>query len=370
MDISGAAQLLEDSRHAAILLPTELDADILCSAEALGRTLRARGTHAGLLRPLPTDSLPHRMFSFLASSPQLLREFIVSVAATPNPISELRYEKLDDRIEIILSPQSGQIGQDAVSFRDGTYQCDLVIALGIADIESIPEPSGIAPDFFTKTRIINLDTSAANTGYGEANLIGTDTTPLSHITFGLISQWRRDAIDQDIATLLLTGILSRTQAFRAPGLSADILQSSAELLRMGASHLTSHEILGANRSLPLFQLFGRASIRSKIQAGHDVLWSFLTAEDFEKTGRGVDDIGLVVRHLRAEFPTADGLLLLWQDPADRLVRAALAGEERMLNAVKSSTAADSQSPYLNLTTPYPTFQDAERDLSALLAEVL
>lgn len=370
MDTSRAIELLEDARRVGILVPAELDVDTLSSAEALGRVLRLQGKHAGLLRPLPPDSLPHHIFSFLASAPQLLREFIVSVATAPNPVSELRYEKLEDRIEIILSPQSVAIGQDAVSFREGAIQCDLVMALGIADIESIPEPSGIEPDFFTKTPIINLDTAPENTRWGEANLIGADTAPLSHITFGLASQWRRDAIDQEVATLLLTGIVSRTQAFRAAGLSADILQSSADLLRLGASHLTSHEILRANRSLPLFQLLGRASIRSKLQAGKDFLWSFLTAEDFEKTGRTSRDIGLVMRHLQTEFPTRDGVLLLWQDPADLLVRAALAGSERMLEAVQSRAAAELQSPYLNLTTPYPAFQDAERDLGALLTEIL
>jgi len=371
MDTQKAIDLIEKSEHIAFILPKEPTLDCLVSVEVIARLLDEREKQLGFLVPIIPKNIPRSELFKKTANPALLpKEFIVSLDTSVTPVSQLRYEKKEDRIEVIFSPKSLSLKADLVSFKEGRLLCDCAILFGITDIESLEETFAASPDFFTETPLINIDNEDANKCYGEANLVNTQKTSLAEIIYELVSKMSKEPMDKDSATLLLTGILNTTELFLGESTNADTLLTSSELMRLGADLIKAQELVKSDKPLNILQLAGRASVRSKMDEKYNTLWSFLTAEDFEKTNTSPEDTPSVLHQIEKNFPPRDVKALLWQNPQEKTVHALLAGRRDTLEAIRSHETGEFQSPYLLLQIPFTSFQDAETRISLLLEEVL
>lgn len=371
MDTQKAIELLEKSEHAAILLPPEPDIDCWASAEVLARALEEKGKTIGFLPTVRAGHAdPPPAFKKVLNSSPLAREFIVSLDTASSPASQLRYEKHNDRIDVIFSPKTVAIRKDAFSFRDGNVQCDCIIALGIPDVEVVTRHPDMDPRILTEVPIINMDTSAENRKYGEVNLVSEEKTSLSEIICQLLQSSDNWAPAGETATLLLAGIMAATDSFTLPIASGAAMTASSGLISAGASYAAARDLARADHTLPLLQLASRAAVRSKENGTTGVLWSFLTAEDFEKTGRQGADITFVLRHLSALLPPQKIHVLLWQDPQEKNIRAILGADAPVLEAIANQESGSFQSPRLALHARFSNFQEAEEHIDSLLKRAL
>lgn len=369
MDSNRAIELLEKSERLALALPLQPNFDCLAAAEVLAGYLKERGKQVGLLESGLKETSPFNKFNGLNSLPPLLREFVVSVDSSSAPVSQLRYEQGEGRLDIIFSPKSLPLNEGFVSFRQGKVFCDAIIALGVADIESWNTANSAGPDFLLTTPILNIDNSGNNKNHGEVNLINTAGGSLSEMLYKLISSANGGALSSEAATLLLAGIFSSSGGFfKDPG--PDALQSSAELVRLGANWERAQDLCKESIPLSLVQLWGRAAVRSKMDSSGNVLWSFLTADDFEKTSRSPKDAPLVIDHLERFFPARRITSLLWQNPATKAVETLLAGENLALETIASRENGEFRSPHFALAKEFPAFLEAEEYITSLLKEVL
>lgn len=381
-ELAKAKELLAKAEHIALLLPDTPGTDCLAAAEAIARACEVRGKHVGFLPGTRHEAAGFPdVFAKMLNPAPLAREFVISIATNQVPVAELRYEKHDDRIEIILSPKTTPIREDSFSFRDGKVQCDMLIALGISDIEGFPPRNGVAPEFFTETPIIVLSNDGGHKKYGEANLVSSPETPLSEIAYGLAATAFGAKPDADTATLLLAGIMRHTDLFRSP-VRKETHTTVSELFDLGADQRRARMLAENPRPFALIQLIARAEVRSKEDAhpvrgdasnggaGNSNLWSFLTAEDFEKTGRSPADAPEILRALRTAFGERRVLILLWQDPHMKRVHAAVLGEQALLDAVSAREPGSIQNASLMLAGDFENFVSAEERLSALLREIL
>ena len=369
MDYNQAIELLEKGERLALVLPLRPTFDCLTAAEVLAGYLKERGKQVGLLENGLKEVLPLNKFTRLDSLPPLLHEFIISIDNSSAPVSQLRYEQGEGKLDIIFSPQSSPLYAEHISFRQGRVFCDAIIALGVADIESWNTANSVGPDFFLTTPILNIDNSGNNKNHGEVNLINTAGVSLSEMIYKLISSTNGVALGSETATLLLAGIFSSSSGFsKDPG--PDALQSSAELVRLGASWKGAQDLCKESVPLSLVQLWGRAAVRSKMDSSGDILWSFLTADDFEKTSRSPKDAPLVIDHLERLFPARRITSLLWQNPATKAVETLLAGEKLALETIASRENGEFRSPHFALAKEFPAFLEAEEYITSLLKGVL
>jgi len=366
-----AKDLIAKSEHIALLLPPRPSIDCLAAAEVLSRALGAGDKQVGFLPSVSIDApRPPEVFTRILNPRSLTREFIIAIDTTASPVAQLRYEKRDDRIEIILSPKSFPIREDAFSFTEGKLQCDCLIALGIPDIEALPTAGlGITPQFFTETPIIALSNLAQQKPYAEVNLLSAEEAPLSELAYEFIKTVSGGAPKPEEATLLYSGFLHHTRNFRSPILISTHL-AAAELLQIGADPTAAGLLAQADRPFPLLQLVARASVRSKEDPHRRTLWSFLTAEDFEKTSRRDTDTLSVLEALDGFFPPHPVGVLLWQDLYTRRIRGMLRGPKPMLAALATREPGQIHSPALVLDTDFADFMQAEERISALLDQVL
>jgi len=368
-NIQKSIELIEKSDHIAILFNPEESLDVLASAEVFAKSLIKKGKEVGFFqKPAPDKVNEPLLFKIIPSAPSLLREFIISVDAGRSPISQLRYEKEGENLNIILSPKSSTLSKEAVNFREGEVLCECAIALGIPDIERL-NGKHTPPDFLSRVPIINIDISEDNSCYGEVNLVRPDKSSLAEVSYELITALGGEILEKESATLLLVGLMEKTSVFQ-DGADADTHLAVSELIRLGADQKEASRLVKKSRPIELLQLFGRASVRSKLEKERGALWSFLTAEDFEKTGRGPQDIFSVINHLHVFFPPHALQILLWQDSRERTIRATFSGKRPLLEKLHTLADSSFRSPQLELTNGFNSFREAEEYISSLLKEVL
>jgi len=369
MDTQKAIERIEKSEQVGIILGRQPTLDTLAAAEVLSRFLVGLGKTVGPIASSPPPSIPHpELFKTLASARPLPKEFLILVDTAEAPIAQLRYEKHETSLEIVLSPKSISLREDLVSFKEGRVQCDCAIAIAVPDVEDAAEGLAVEPEFFTETPLINFDTAADNKQYGEVNLVDPSLSSIAEIVYRFITLWPQHVMEQETATLLLAGILDRTDGLRGnPG--PDTLLAASELVRRGGLWQNALALTRQEASLDLLQLFGRATVRSKLAAEEGVLWSFLTAEDFGKTKRSPEDVKAALQYLDQSFPPSRVVALLWQDPIEKNVRAILSSKRAFLETIRGSAPAEFRSPYLEITSSFGSFQEAEEYLAPLLQEV-
>ena len=369
MEISKTIDFIEKSEHVGLLLAPAPNIDILAAAEMLARALAKRKKAVGLFYEiaLPPRGIPS-IFGALRSAQKLPKEFVISLDTAQSPASELRYEKSDGHIDVIFSPKGPGILQEHVSFREGRVQCDCIISLGIPDIESVSGDITDDPEIFTRTPIINIDSSPENKQFGEVNIV--DARPHSEIVYSLITAMEKIPPEEHEAKLLLAGILAGTRHLTSPELKPETVLAVSELMRAGANYKEALALSKEKRPLNIIQLTGRAHVRSKLDPDEKILWSFLTREDFEKTNSGIEDAGKVLAAISRECPWETVAVLLAQDPSTERIFAFLTGDDRALSEIDASAGGEWKDSSLALPASFEHFAGAEEYVRSLLGRAL
>jgi nanoRNase/pAp phosphatase (c-di-AMP/oligoRNAs hydrolase) len=366
MDLQKATELLRTNSHIAIVIPENADFDTLASAEVLSAALSARGIYVGFPPRKNPLALPVDFFPYLSSPSPLLYEFIISVHTDKTPISQLRYETGDTSVDIVISPKAAPIEEKAISFREGKIVSQAAIFMGI----SSPASSDAAQfgNFLVETPLINIDNNQENALFGQVNLVDADKASRAEIVWELLRNFSSDSLHHDprLCTLLLAGLWEKTAGFTSESANADTFGAAADLVRSGADRHTASRLSLRPFTLPLAQLAGRALTRSRRDPESGIFWSFLTAEDFEKTGREPKDISSLFSWILKEVSLSFPSVLLWQHPEEKKINAILAAPRAILEGIAAKTEAAFQSPHLVITAPFETFRDAEERISVLI----
>lgn len=371
MDFSPAIQLIDKAKHIGLVLPPHPRIDALASAEVIAKFLASRSIYVGIITELDRASLrSDTAFLTLTSLKPLTKEFIISLDTAAAPISQLRYEHADNRVDIILSPSSYSMPQESTSFRQGNIQCDCVIALGIEDITRIDAAAcGVTLSFFSKIPVIAMDISQKHTAYGQINLVNPSLSSLAELTYHFLISFPHYALPAESATLLLSGILHHTQDFTLL-VNASTLLASHELMGLGADHKAAHNLSRASAPSSLVPLMGRALARSRMDDEKKIAWSCITQADFLTTGYPPQDMNDVLHRIRKEFPHTRACILLWQYPDSQEIRASFAADEDLLEYVSKKTHGQYDETHIEFADTYNSFLHAENAITALLDNML
>lgn len=352
---------IADAGIIAVVLPEAPGLDAIGSAAALVSGLRALGKTVSVFAP-PVDPAPGRSpalvpWGALGADGEALREFILSFDLTRSPIKELKYERDENRLNIILSP-TGRIRREDVEFRWGDLRYELVIAVGAPSPEALAPSIRRAPELVHEKPVLNIDASPANTRYGELNLVpdgadAADPPTLAELTHDLLAAMHVPGDDPERASALFAALAAATGTFRPERTGPRAFRLAGELRSRGADPAALRRLAAYRPAPGLTQLVGRAMARSRHEPELDLLWAFLTSEDFAKTGTDAAAMSAVLEHVRLAAPLSSGCALLWQDTSGA-VRALL------------ETAPDRTHPPLRLEETFPSFGAAEAHIRQLL----
>lgn len=161
-----------------------------------------------------------------------LRDFIISLDKAK--ADKLRYKVEDKVVKIFITPYRTSISQEDLNFSQGDFNVEAVVALGVhnqADLDQAITAHGRILHDATVTTI-NV---AAGGDLGAMNWTDSRASSLSELVVELLDILDKKAVDGQIATALLTGIVAETNRFSNEKTSPTTMSISAELMAAGAN---------------------------------------------------------------------------------------------------------------------------------------
>ncbi|MFN7172115.1 MAG: DHH family phosphoesterase [Fimbriimonadaceae bacterium] len=95
-------------------------------------------------------------------------------------------------------------------------------------------------------------------------------------------------ITPDIATCLLTGIITDTGSFRFRNVNSECLSLASELVDAGGDFFEINDSIFQSRPISSASLQAKLLTRIQYECDERIAWSFLTFQDFEETGASDD----------------------------------------------------------------------------------
>ena len=77
-------------------------------------------------------------------------------------------------------------------------------------------------------------TSGLGVGRSRIILFFTSKSSVAEIIYDLINNWQRSLVDAELATIILAGMIHKTQSFRLPNLAPKTLAITSDLIDLGA----------------------------------------------------------------------------------------------------------------------------------------
>ncbi len=242
-----------------------------------------------------------------------LRKFIISLDLSRTKVEELSYNINDDKkLDIFITPKNGFFEARDVTTSASSYEYDLIVVIDAPELEALGKIYDDNTEFFYHTPIINIDHNPANEYFGEINIVDLVATSTSEIVFDLIKEMEHDALDEYIATSLLTGIISKTKSFQSSTVTPKSLTISSHLIENGARRDDIIRHLYRTKSINTLKLWGRALARLKTELDGRIVWSLLNQQDFDKSGATENNLEGVVDELIVNTPKAEIILLFFE----------------------------------------------------------
>lgn len=312
------------------------------------------------------DFLPS--FQTIENTLDNLRKFIVSIDISNAKVGQIKYKIENNSLNFIVAPKSGFFTKNDVSSRSGDFKYDLVIVLDTPDLESLGLIYDNDTEFFYKAPIVNIDHHSNNEDFGQINHVELTATSTAEIVFELMSREHSDLIDEDIATCLLTGIISKTKNFKTPNISPQVLSFASQLIAMGARRETIVNRLYRSKTLGVLKLWGRVLARLTGTMNNKIVWSVLTKMDFEKTGTSEEDVNDVIDELIVNIPQAKIMMIIYEaKEKDKIVTKILLSTIRNISAMRLAKEFNPEgSKNVVKITIDKNIKEAEKDIVNLI----
>jgi phosphoesterase RecJ-like protein len=149
-----------------------------------------------------------------------------------------------------------------------------------------------------RENILDIDHHLGNSHFGALNYVlpheCSTGTCVMHLLRGL-----KVEIDKDIATCLLTTIMTDTGGFMHSNTTPEVLLLSAELMNLGADKELITEEIFANKRYAALKLLGRALNEARLEHDGRYMWSYVDEKMLEECDADGEDTEEIVNHLRS-----------------------------------------------------------------------
>lgn len=323
-----AVELIKQSQKILILTHRDPDGDALGSLLALRAALTKLGKEVEAI----LDGRINPVFSYLAGFQEIqgkrlaASNDLVITIDTRNTGEDLKlgYKKLssEHRIQIVITPPKGALMPEDVSVERSMPKFDLVIILDTPSYERLGSFYQEFPDLFFEVPTISIDHHVNNAYPGKVNWVDMTATSTAEMLVSLIEAISRGEplIDEDIATALLTGLITDTGSFQNMSTTPKALTVAAQLVAAGGKHQMIMERV-KTKSLTTLKLWGRALSRVQDNSELRYVWTEVLPEDFEVTGAAIGEDGELIDELLKSVTVADFVFTLSQ--RDQIVKGKL-----------------------------------------------
>lgn len=311
-DIQQIHTLIDKSKHILIALKKDPSGDALCASLGWALFLTQLNKHVDIVSE--NFELPKKL-SFLPKADSIkpsmphLQKFIINVDVKHMGLQELSYDVKDGLLHIFLTPEHGFFTHDHIRTAQTDFRYDLIVTLDTPDLESLGELYINNTELFYKVPVLNIDTSTANEHYGTVNFVDVTASSTSEVVANLIKDLNEAALHKDIATALLTGMITTTQSFKTKNVKPQALTLASQLVGIGADREYIIQHLYRTKTLSTLKLWGQALTHLQYYQSLGLVSVSLTREDFSRSGAMETELYDIIDELIMNSPEAKLALL-------------------------------------------------------------
>jgi phosphoesterase RecJ-like protein len=336
--------LVKNSQRILVLPSSPPDGDSIGSAIALYLVLKKLGKEATVVcsDPIPEvlQFLPH--CDVVKNKVVTSSDFILTLDCLPDQITSVKSSIENNKVNIIFTPKDDfKLTQKHFAFNKGELKYDLIITVDCAELPQLRKVYEHNTELFHQVPVINIDHHISNQHYGKINHIDIMASSTTEMLLPILEELSRmfgqKLIDEDIATLLLTGIITDTGSFQNANTTPKSFEVASQLVAYGARQQEIIHYIYKTKQLSQLKLWGRILSKIQIDERHKMVWSVVTQRDFRDTGSSEEEIGDVIDELMTNAPGAEVFLLLKE-----LQNGTIGGSLRTSKAVVDASFIASQ----------------------------
>ncbi len=193
---------------------------------------------------------------------------------------------------------------------------DLIIMLDFSELRNSGLPEKLAQAKAAGIFFIIIDHHPGEAELADLAVVRETASSTCEILYNILTGLDGE-ITKDIATCLLTGILTDTQNFTNAGTTFTALQISSELLKRGAhlQEITAHT--WQNKDLPILRLWGKILLRLHEDSKTGLVTTAITLKDLAEEQLSPEAVDGVVNFLN-NLGTAKAVLLLKEETGGKV----------------------------------------------------
>ncbi len=315
-----ATALIQKANNILLLTHKKIDGDGVSSVIALTLVLQKLRKN---VTAVCADTVPD-VFTFLPST-HLLRqhlsstkEIAISVRTKDLGVEKVRYTIEADHVNFFLTSQKDTLNAKDITVMKGMHRYDLIIVLDTPDLESLGELYSQNVELFYRLPVINLDHHVNNTYFGKVNMVDITAASTTEMLMSLIPQLsEQPLINEDLATLLLTGIITDTGSFQNPNTTPSAFAAASRLVEYGARQQEIIKNIYKTKKLSTLRLWGQVLSNVKTDPVYRIVWSLLSQKELSQLNPTEDDMLSIIDTLLSNAPGAEIILLLVETSAGK-----------------------------------------------------
>lgn len=335
--------LLLSNQKILIMASSPADGDCIGSALALYIALKKLGKEITVVCPDPIPDVYHFLPTMHVIGNRVVasKDFIITIDTKKIHSAQVKNIIEDGKINIIIMPENGRLSEQDVAFNYGPERYDLIITVDTGGLEQLGTLYSGNIEMFSQMPVINIDHHFSNDHFGKINYVDVMASATTELIIPLISMLAdksgQEIWDEDIATLLLTGIITDTGSFQNANTTPRAFDASAQLIGHGARQQEIIQHIFKTKQLTTLKLWGRILTKMQTDEAFHIVWSVLTQKDFTDTGASENETGGIIDELLSNAPGAE-IICLIKEKKDGLV----SGSIRTTNpSVDASAIAES-----------------------------
>lgn len=320
--------LVKRSQRILILPSSPPDGDSIGSAIALYLVFKKLGKESTVIchDPVPEalSFLPHikAITNKLASS----KDFIITIDLRNGKVDKIKSDIEENKVNIVITPSEGRFTEQDVSFTKGDISYDLIITVDCAELGQLRKIYDENTEMFHRIPVVNIDHHVSNSHFGRINYVDIMSSSTTELLLPLLEELakeeKKDLIDEDVATLLLTGIITDTGSFQNANTTPMAFEKASALIAYGARQQEIIQYIYKTKQLSQLKLWGRILTKIQTDNRHKIVWSVITQQDFRDTHSSEDQIGDIIDELMTNAPGAE-IIILVKEKSDGTVGVSL-----------------------------------------------
>lgn len=318
MALTPKQQIFEMAKKCAsplILIPTNPEGDGIASALSLFLILEKMGKSP----QIASSTAIAEKFLFFPKQEKIQhgisgeRAYKISLDVGKNEIKELSYEQIGNILNVNLLTQSNGITEESLTLEPSKFKYDLIFVLSCPDLESLGKIYFENTELFFQTPVINIDHHPSNEYFGTINLIEVTSSSTAEIIAEIEKLLLPLEKDEEIATLLLAGIIAETNNFQSSAINPNTFNTAATLLAEGAKQEEIIKNFYKTKPLSVLKLIGEIIGNMSYDQKYSLAWAALSEDDFEKNNANPHDIDMAINELVNNSKDIDVLLVIYKN---------------------------------------------------------